>query len=386
MNAEFFIDNKKYISAKRAAKLTGYATDYIGQLARNGKIDSKMIGRSWFVNEESLLGYKKDLLDAMFATENAPLKKTKKRRSARKSAAPKNTPFTAEESAPKLLPAGSSRIPELPGVRFISIAELEIELQTKAPFRMAAVPEESLPVQASDTPVEAPAPVPAAPTPALPAAKNFSPFASAFGGFLLGSAFMLFAAVVVPSLGVFYNATQAGAVALGGKVESTIASAEDTLGKSPLYFDAGVAAVGSSFDRSDDFANADAYARGMERNSSFVAGIGERWNDAMTSLALAVFNGGNSILSMILPGANVGSNLAARGTGAAPVRQGMAIVPSTGNAAEDGEVANYIKDSFSDDVKVVRQNDDGTGVIQPVFKSGKQEDYLYVLVPIPDGS
>ena len=84
MNAEFFIDNKKYISAKRASRLTGYATDYIGQLARNGKLDSKMIGRSWFVNEESLLGYKKEVVDSMFSA--SPERKMKRgRRSSNKS-------------------------------------------------------------------------------------------------------------------------------------------------------------------------------------------------------------------------------------------------------------------------------------------------------------
>ncbi|MDP3735522.1 MAG: hypothetical protein Q8R39_03795, partial [bacterium] len=45
---------KKYISAKRAAAEFGYTTDYIGQLARGGKIDATLVGRSWYVTESSL--------------------------------------------------------------------------------------------------------------------------------------------------------------------------------------------------------------------------------------------------------------------------------------------------------------------------------------------
>jgi hypothetical protein len=72
--------------------------------------------------------------------------------------------------------------------------------------------------------------------------------------------------------------------------------------------------------------------------------------------------------------------------GASGSAEAMAVVPSTGNAAEDRKIQTYIKNTFSDDVKVVSKNDDGTGVIQPVFKSGKPDKYLYVIVPVPDGS
>ncbi len=55
---EFFINQNKFISVKRAAQITKYATDYIGQLCRLGKIEAKMIGRSWYVSEKSILSYK----------------------------------------------------------------------------------------------------------------------------------------------------------------------------------------------------------------------------------------------------------------------------------------------------------------------------------------
>jgi hypothetical protein len=51
---ELTIDDKKYISSKRAAQITGYAKDYIGQLCREGYVEAKRVGRSWYVLEAAI--------------------------------------------------------------------------------------------------------------------------------------------------------------------------------------------------------------------------------------------------------------------------------------------------------------------------------------------
>lgn len=61
MTVDLFLDEKVFISVKRASKETGYSQDYIGQLSRKGKIPAKLIGRSWFVNTESLRNYKQSV-------------------------------------------------------------------------------------------------------------------------------------------------------------------------------------------------------------------------------------------------------------------------------------------------------------------------------------
>jgi excisionase family DNA binding protein len=66
---ELEIQGKKYISSKRAAKLTGYAKDYIGQLARAGKIAGTRVGRAWYVDESALLNHAGPLGD-MAPTES----------------------------------------------------------------------------------------------------------------------------------------------------------------------------------------------------------------------------------------------------------------------------------------------------------------------------
>lgn len=54
---ELTIAGKRYISARRAAREHRYHSDYIGQLVRAGKVTGQKVGRSWYVEEESLLNY-----------------------------------------------------------------------------------------------------------------------------------------------------------------------------------------------------------------------------------------------------------------------------------------------------------------------------------------
>ena len=54
---ELEIKGIKYISSKRAAKLTGYAKDYVGQLARANKVPATRVGRAWYVSESDILAH-----------------------------------------------------------------------------------------------------------------------------------------------------------------------------------------------------------------------------------------------------------------------------------------------------------------------------------------
>ncbi|HWH07282.1 MAG TPA: hypothetical protein VNU47_02025 [Candidatus Paceibacterota bacterium] len=55
---ELTIGDKIYISSKRAAEITGYAKDYIGQLCREGRVNATLVGRSWYVLESSLRAHR----------------------------------------------------------------------------------------------------------------------------------------------------------------------------------------------------------------------------------------------------------------------------------------------------------------------------------------
>src|SRR3989344_3577258 len=51
---EILIGEKKYVSSKQAAKMTGYAKDYVGQLCREGRVPARLVGRSWYVLESAI--------------------------------------------------------------------------------------------------------------------------------------------------------------------------------------------------------------------------------------------------------------------------------------------------------------------------------------------
>ncbi len=76
MKDSLILEGKTYISARRAAKIINYAQDYVGQLCRSGKLDCKMVGRSWFVTEESLLAHRESAIDSTLDKGSKIAKKT----------------------------------------------------------------------------------------------------------------------------------------------------------------------------------------------------------------------------------------------------------------------------------------------------------------------
>src|SRR3989344_6165650 len=58
MSDELLVGGVQYISSKRASDSTGYAQDYIGQLARRRNIDARRVGGLWYVRAASLQEYK----------------------------------------------------------------------------------------------------------------------------------------------------------------------------------------------------------------------------------------------------------------------------------------------------------------------------------------
>ncbi len=51
---EITIGDKTFVSSKRAAKITGYAKDYVGQLCREGRVEARLVGRNWYVLDSSI--------------------------------------------------------------------------------------------------------------------------------------------------------------------------------------------------------------------------------------------------------------------------------------------------------------------------------------------
>lgn len=75
---ELTIGDKIYISSKRAAKITGYAKDYVGQLCREGRVEARLVGRNWYVLESSITEHRfgtvedKKVVEEQKEPENKP--------------------------------------------------------------------------------------------------------------------------------------------------------------------------------------------------------------------------------------------------------------------------------------------------------------------------
>ena len=54
-----YISGTRFVSARRASQITGYAADYLGQLCRAGKLHGKLVGRNWYINETAALDHRK---------------------------------------------------------------------------------------------------------------------------------------------------------------------------------------------------------------------------------------------------------------------------------------------------------------------------------------
>ena len=63
MKESFIFGGKIYISARRASEISEYNSDYIGQLCRSNKLDSRMVGRSWYVTEESIRTHRNHVIE-----------------------------------------------------------------------------------------------------------------------------------------------------------------------------------------------------------------------------------------------------------------------------------------------------------------------------------
>lgn len=70
-------DGVTYVKASIAAKNFRYTSDYIGQLCRAKKVDARLVGRTWFVNLDSIKEHKQNkfkLVEKEEETLNIPIK------------------------------------------------------------------------------------------------------------------------------------------------------------------------------------------------------------------------------------------------------------------------------------------------------------------------
>ncbi len=299
MNSDLFFDGKQYISSSRAAKISGYANDYIGQLCRDAKINSRMVGRTWYVEIDSLICHKNNNING---TRSRGIKKLSKHH------------FESR---------GSSHLPNT-GASSINIS-----------YPAFATPERSGVIVPSSTILVSPKPISSI---TLSPKKNGKLARLAVGvcGLFIAVMGFQFGLISSPKSQEIYGKVWNN---INQEMEASVLSATKVIAEDAYRF------VRNSF--KDWF-----------------------FESKETILVLT----GNSKVA-IDKTANTDSS-----SGSVYPSRGMVVVPTNENTDRDG-VVNKIKQSFSDEV-VVTEVDEESGVITPVFKDSRGDDYLFVLVPI----
>lgn len=315
MQGELISDGKKYISASRASKLCGYNSDYIGQLCRKGALDCKMVGRSWFVEEESLKNHK--VVASSTPRGRIPIYQ---KNNAQNSS--QNSGVTAVNLSPEINHSFHSIQQEWQS--FINEPEDNTQTLHFAQKLIAGVALLVLLVVGSSALVVNKFAV-VTNTSSVLQGKNISS---------LKNTFMQTSQVVLSS---------------GNNTKESISYSANVLGSAGLSLGQIVDGFVQSAYRGFVFAN----------NFLF---------DASRKVRVLVMNAG------------INSNV----RNSAPERTGVAVLPSANSDAENEIVKKYVTDSFSDEANIVPDPSGNSGLIKPVFKENKDQEYLYVIVPVKE--
>ncbi len=73
---ELTIGDKIYVSSKKAAKITGYTKDYVGQMCREGRVEARLVGRNWYVLESSLMEHRFGAEEVVQEEDEAPVEES----------------------------------------------------------------------------------------------------------------------------------------------------------------------------------------------------------------------------------------------------------------------------------------------------------------------
>lgn len=315
------IDGDAYISTKEAAGLTGYTSDYIGQLARGGKFASVLHGKARFVHKEELLLYLK---------ENA----SKKHKKTLASVLPETTATQSDR-------AQEVKTKKEETQEHDTTATLQQKQQTQ---------KHSEDFQTITQPA-----MPDVVWRSLPT-DEFAPTASSslLSKLSVSIATLILAvSLTIVSLPLYRN------TAMGDLVSVGAGAIDDAVGQIHI-----------------DITVIDAIQNNVVA-STLTSTIGSRvvsWYCSLLSilepLGVAGCQSGTSVVTE-------------EGTQLQPTpRGGLVVVPGTGDETADKETINQIRGAFSDEVLVTPGPDGLSGSIEPVFKDRVGNPYLYVIVPV----
>ena len=155
---ELTIADQKYLSSKKAAQVTGYAKDYVGQLCREGRVDARLVGRNWYVLEASILAHR-------FGPEDAGI--TEQIKDSVPETSPWNSPTYMVENTPSIAPLIEKTpyiVPTVEPLREKVLTDMQsawqewFKSQAKAPKKLEEPSDMLLEATYPDAPVHSPEP------------------------------------------------------------------------------------------------------------------------------------------------------------------------------------------------------------------------------------
>lgn len=330
MNGDLYFDGKKYISSSRAAKISGYVNDYIGQLCRDGKLDARMVGRSWYVGLESLIEHKNNNL------------------------------IGTRSRGPKDI---KNLVAEIAKSEEISTSKIELQAPSNSVSESVVVSSPAINI------------------------VSISPFTSA-----ISASFTSYPTFVSPEVSSASVLSPISENVLVSPVVSEIATPKkSSFGMKTARFAMGVmtlmiALFGFRFglfvnpDSQQQYAHvvsgamqASAFTSVRNAVSPALATIADAFHNWFVNSKQTIFVLSGGILSHPVVEPRVS-------TQDSQPKQGMVVVPLNPGADREAEVQK-VRNTFSDEVNVTPAGSDN-GVITPVFKKANGDDYLYVMVPI----
>lgn len=321
------IDGKIYISSRRAGRLFGYSLDYIGQLARAGKIQSRFIGRNRFVEKGSLLRYRQSGKNS----DNTGQDLT--RRITREAIIPQNKPRPTDIIVPSPLPPPVQKIigrQELVALSLILLLLLPFGLSRLADFIF-----------------------------------DFDP------GIVAMSAALAESPAGAES---FQEKIKTAAVQLDQRLFDYLEGVQKTL--LSFFGDASskLSRLGRELRR---------FVVGEPEVTEVVV-IGEA-TPAPPQVVTVPAEGLDEEQVRLIVEKMLAEERARLGL--APEvgpRPGLAVFPSTGDKLADEKLVQYIRDSFSDQVIVELDESRRAGIVTPVFRRRAEDSYVFVLVPVEE--
>lgn len=341
------INGKNLISVRRAAELTKYSKDYVGQLCREGKVAAQMIGRSWFIDEASILDYKKEA-DAEFEVRIKSYSEQRKSELSSVSRASDEVVGSTSHTSSRSIDS-QSRVAELsfvPG----SVLNSSEPVQKQFGSLAAAI---TLSYEPDNRPL-------------LPELnKSFSSESVARTTSAVRKRAVASVLHITPRSAMAEKVAEDESDAEEGfrparsskktMVMAMIAIAAVTAFGVHVYRigvpTASVAIVDAQV------ATSNAVAGALEAVKDFIRGIFSKRSD---TLAVADLD-------------------------RSPPAQGIAVIPSTYSRVQDELFKEQIRRSFSDEVEIEPDESGTAGVVIPVFRDRKKGDsFMYVLVPVDE--